>query len=203
MTSVQLPELLVADALEWRRWLDRHHGQPSGVWLVLARKGVAGPTTLTYAQAVEDALCFGWIDGQAKGRDNTTYCQRFTPRRSRSRWSQRNVGLVARLLIERRMHAAGIAEVDRAKADGRWADAYPGQAAAEVPGDLAAALADSPRAQAMFVILTGQNRYAIIHRIAATRDPGTRSRRLQQFVAMLERGETVHPQKRTLDAKGD
>jgi uncharacterized protein YdeI (YjbR/CyaY-like superfamily) len=152
---------------------------------------------------VEDALCFGWIDGQAKGRDNTTYCQRFTPRRSRSRWSQRNVGLVARLLIERRMHPAGIAEVDRAKADGRWADAYPGQAAAEVPGDLAAALADSPRAQAMFVILTGQNRYAIIHRIAATRDPGTRSRRLQQFVAMLERGETVHPQKRTLDAKGD
>lgn len=91
----------------------------------------------------------------------------------------------------------------RAKADGRWADAYPGQAAAEVPGDLAAALADSPRAQAMFVILTGQNRYAIIHRIAATRDPGTRSRRLQHFVAMLERGETVYPQKRTLDAKGD
>jgi uncharacterized protein YdeI (YjbR/CyaY-like superfamily) len=199
MTSPQLPELLVADALEWRRWLDRHHGQPSGVWLVLARKGIASPTALTYAEALEEALCFGWIDGQAKRRDNATYCQRFTPRRAGSQWSQRNVGLVARLLIERRMHPAGIAEVQRAQTDGRWAAAYPGQAAAEVPEDLAAALSDSPRAQEMFGILTGQNRYAIIHRIAASRNTATRSRRVQQFVAMLARGETIYPQKRTLD----
>jgi uncharacterized protein YdeI (YjbR/CyaY-like superfamily) len=198
--SEELPELIVADARAWHEWLGEHHGQPSGVWLVLAKKGTTSPTALTYAQALEEALCHGWIDGQAKPRDDGTYRQRFTPRRTRSIWSQRNVGLVARLTSEGRMHPAGVAEVERAKADGRWAAAYAGQASTEVPDDLAAALAKAPRAKAMFAILTAQNRFAILYRLAATRRAETRSQRIEQYVAMLARGETLYPQKRTLDA---
>ena len=180
--------------------MSKHHAEPAGVWLVLAKKGVNDPTALSYAAALEEALCLGWIDGQAKRRDDATYCQRFTPRRARSPWSQRNVGLIARLESEGRMHAAGVAEVERAQADGRWAAAYAGQAATQVPADLAAALAESPPAQAMFEILNAQNRYAVIHRIEATRNAATRSSRVEQFVEMLARGETIYPQKRTLDA---
>jgi uncharacterized protein YdeI (YjbR/CyaY-like superfamily) len=197
--SEELPELIVAGAREWHAWLRDHHGQPSGVWLVLSKKGTTTPTALTYNQALEEALCHGWIDGQAKPRDDRTYRQRFTPRRARSTWSQRNVGLVSRLASEGRMHPAGIAEVERAKADGRWAAAYPGQAATDVPADLASALAKSPRATAMFAILTAQNRFAILYRLAATRRPEVRSQRIEEYVAMLARGETLHPQKRTLD----
>jgi uncharacterized protein YdeI (YjbR/CyaY-like superfamily) len=200
MTSAELPGLLVADAKSWRRWLGQHHDQPAGVWLVLAKKGTQTPTALTYDVALEEALCFGWIDGQVKRRDDVTYLERFTPRRARSRWSQRNVNRVARLLGEGRMHPAGIAEAERARLDGRLADAYPGQATAELPADLAAALAESPRAGAMFSILTAQNRYAVIHRITATGRADSRNARVQQFVDMLARGETIHPQKRTLEA---
>lgn len=195
----ELPELLVADAQAWLGWLREHHQQQSGVWLVIAKKGTNSPTALTYSEAVEEAICHGWIDGQAKRRDEATYRQRFTPRRTRSPWSQTNVALVARLRGEGRMHPAGLAEVARAQADGRWSGAYPGQAASEVPADLAAALAEAPRAQAMFAILTAQNRYAILYRVGATQRPATRSRRIEQFVAMLARGETLYPQKRTLD----
>ncbi|MFE9201412.1 YdeI family protein [Micromonospora sp. NPDC007230] len=194
----ELPELIVPDAAAWRRWLGEHHADPAGVWLVLAKRGSQQPTTLSYDQALEEALCHGWIDGQVKGRDESTYRQRFTPRRARSSWSARNVGIVARLLAEGRMHPAGIAEVDRAKADGRWDAAYPGPATAEVPSDLAAALAAEPRARAMFDILTAQNRYAILHRLAGAKRADTRERRIAQFVAMLARGETVYPQRRTL-----
>ncbi|MEU5721933.1 YdeI/OmpD-associated family protein [Micromonospora sp. NPDC047738] len=194
----ELPELIVPDAAAWRRWLGEHHADPAGVWLVLAKRDSQRPTTLSYDQALEEALCHGWIDGQVKGRDESTYRQRFTPRRARSSWSARNVGIVARLLAEGRMHPAGIAEVDRAKADGRWDAAYPGPATAEVPSDLAAALAAEPRARAMFDILTAQNRYAILHRLTGAKRADTRERRIAQFVAMLARGETVYPQRRTL-----
>ena len=197
--SEELPELIVADARAWHDWLREHHDQPDGVWLVLAKKQTTDPTTLTYALALEEALCHGWIDGQAKRRDDGTYRQRFTPRRARSPWSQRNVGLVTRLSKEGRMHPAGVAEVERAKADGRWDAAYPGQAATDVPADLASALAKSPRANAMFAILTAQNRFAILYRLAGARRAETRSQRIEQFVDMLARGETLHPQKRTLD----
>lgn len=196
--AVQLPELLVADAAEWRVWLAEHHDASAGVSLVLAKKGVAEPTSLTYDEALEEALCYGWIDGQVQRRDETTYRQRFTRRRPRSSWSKRNVGLVERLQSEGRMHPAGVAEVERAKADGRWAAAYAGQSSIAVPPDLAAALRAEPRAQAMFEILTAQNRYAVLYRIGTARRAETRSRRIEQFVAMLARGETVHPQKRTL-----
>ena len=196
--AVQLPELIVADAAAWRAWLAEHHEDSPGVSLVLAKKGVTEPTSLTYDQALEEALCYGWIDGQVHRRDETTYRQRFTRRRSRSSWSKRNVGIVDRLHVEGRMHPAGIAEVERAKADGRWEAAYAGSASIEVPPDLAAALAAEPRAQAMFEILTAQNRYAVLYRIGTAKRAETRSRRIEQFVAMLARGETVYPQKRTL-----
>jgi uncharacterized protein YdeI (YjbR/CyaY-like superfamily) len=196
-----LPELTFADAPAWRTWLSEHHDDQSGIWLVLAKKGTTQPTSLTYEQALEEALCHGWIDGQIRRRDERTFRQRFTPRRARSAWSRRNVGHVERLLGEGRMHAAGIAHVERAKADGRWAAAYAGQASIEVPPELASALAAEPRAQAMFEILTSQNRYAVLYRIDTAKRSDTRARRIEQLVAMLARGETIHPQRRTLSGR--
>jgi len=194
--AVELPELIVRDAAAWREWLANHHANPTGVWLVLAKKGTEKPTSLTYDQALEEALCHGWIDGQAGRRDEATYRQRFTPRRRRSAWSKRNTGIAERLIAEERMHPAGHAEVERAKADGRWEAAYAGPASMEVPPDLAEALAAEPKAQAMFEALNSQNRYAILYRIATAKRAETRARKIEQFVAMLSRGETVHPQKR-------
>ncbi|MEA2371566.1 MAG: hypothetical protein QOH12_1960 [Solirubrobacteraceae bacterium] len=115
-----LPELMTQDAAGWRAWLGEHHGEPDGVWLVLAKKGTTRPTSLTYEPAVEEAVAHGWVDGQNRRRDETTYLQRFTPRRARSNWSQSNVRRVERLSAAGRMHPAGVAEVERAKADGRW-----------------------------------------------------------------------------------
>jgi uncharacterized protein YdeI (YjbR/CyaY-like superfamily) len=195
---VELPELIVADARAWRKWLGEHHADPHGVWLVLSKQATTDPTSLTYAQALDDALCFGWIDGQTARRDDGTYRQRFTPRRARSQWSQRNVGLVDRLIAEGRMHPAGHAEVERAKADGRWAAAYAGTASIEMPSDLAVALAANPKAQVMFDILTSQNRYAVLYRIGNLKQPETRAKRVAEYVDMLARGETIYPQKRTL-----
>ena len=192
----ELPELVVRDAAAWRTWLAGHHADPVGVWLVLAKKGTEKPTSLTYDQALEEALCHGWIDGQAGRRDDATYRQRFTPRRRRSAWSKRNTGIAERLIAEDRMRPAGHAEVQRAKADGRWEAAYAGPASMEVPADLAEALAAEPKAQAMFEGLNSQNRYAILYRIATAKRAETRARKIEQFVAMLSRGETVHPTKR-------
>jgi len=197
MTAEQ-PMLTVADADAWREWLGEHHEQSQGVWLVLAKKGTTDPTSLSYDEALDEALCHGWIDGQAMRLDERTYRQRFTPRRVRSTWSKRNVGIVARLESEGRMRAVGVAERKRAQADGRWEAAYSGQAAMEVPADLAAALKAEPSAQAMFEILTSQNRYAVLFRIKNVKRADTRARRIEQFVAMLARGETPHPQKRRL-----
>jgi uncharacterized protein YdeI (YjbR/CyaY-like superfamily) len=194
------PTLTVPDAAAWRAWLSKHCEESTGVWLSLAKKGVTKPTSLTYDQALDEAICHGWIDGQVRRLDERTYRQRFTPRRARSSWSKRNVGIVERLTSEDRMRPAGVAAVERAKADGRWDAAYAGQAAIEVPADLAAALHAEPAAQAMFDILTSQNRYAVLLRIKDAKRPDTRARRIERFVAMLARGETLHPQKRTLSA---
>ena len=194
------PELLLPDGGSWRHWLEANHADPTGVWLVLAKKAALAvpdpPTRLTYADALDEALCFGWIDGQARRRDELTAFQRFTPRRARSPWSARNVGHVARLTHEGRMHDAGLAEVERARADGRWDAAYAGPATATVPEDLAAAIAASPAAAAMFETLTSQNRYALTHRLGQLKTTRTRERRIAEYVAMLERGETIYPQKR-------
>ena len=195
--STELPQIIVADAAAWLTWLAGHHVDVAGVWLVLAKKATTKPTSLTYDQALDEALCFGWIDGQVRRRDPSTYLQRFTPRRARSAWSRRNVGIVERLTAERRMQAAGVAEVTRAKADGRWAAAYAGQASIEVPADLTAALAGEPKAKAMFDILTSQNRYAVVYRIDAAKRTDTRARRIKQYVAVLARGETIYQQKHT------
>lgn len=192
----ELPSLIVADCTAWRGWLGKHHDRSDGVWLLLAKKGARQPTCLTYDQALNEALCHGWIDGQLRGGDEHSYRQRFTPRRARSRWSRRNVAIVERLIDEGRMHASGLLEVERAKSDGRWEAAYPGAAASTVPADLAAALNDQPTAAAMFGNLTSQNRYAILHRIEAAKRPRTRQRRVEQFVAMLAQGETIYPQAR-------
>jgi len=190
----ELAELIVGDAAAWREWLGENHGDPAGVWLVLAKKGTQKPTSLTYDRALEEALCHGWIDGQTRRRDDATYRQRFTPRRKRSAWSKRNTGIAERLQAEGRMHPAGRAEVERAKADGRWEAAYAGSATIEVPHDLIEALAAEPKAQAMFETLNSQNRYAILYRIGTAKRADTRARRIREFVAMLARGETVYPQ---------
>jgi uncharacterized protein YdeI (YjbR/CyaY-like superfamily) len=191
----ELEELILADAAAWRSWLDRHHDERPGVWLALAKKGASDVTSLTYEQALLEALCFGWIDGQVRRGDERTYRQRFTPRRPRSAWSKRNVELAERLLAEGRMRAAGRAAIERAREDGSWQNAYAGSATIEVPDDLAAALAAHPEAAAMFERLTSQNRYAILYRLATARRTETRTRRLDQYVAMLARGETIYPQR--------
>jgi uncharacterized protein YdeI (YjbR/CyaY-like superfamily) len=193
--AAELPELIIADAAAWRAWLDQHHDDSVGVWLVLGKKGTTEPTSLTYDQALEQALCYGWIDGQVRRRDEGTYHQRFTPRRPRSSWSKRNVGLAERLVAEGRMTPAGLAEMERAKVDGRWEAAYAGPATIEVPPELAAALAAEPRAKAMFERLSGRNRYAVLHHVTTARRPETRERRIRRLVAMLARGETPYPQR--------
>ncbi len=189
-----LEDLLVIDAAAWRAWLAAGHARSGAVWLVLAKKGTSQPTSLTYDQALEEALCHGWIDGQVRRRDDLTYRQRFSPRRPRSVWSKRNVGIAERLSREGRMQPAGLAEIERARGDGRWEAAYPGSATIEVPDELAAALAASPAARRLFEALSSQNRYAILYRIATAKRPETRARRIEKFVAMLARGETIYPQ---------
>jgi len=191
---VDLPELLVVDAGEWRRWLNDHHADSGGVWLVLAKKGTAHPTSVSYDEALDEAICFGWIDGQLGRRDSATFRRRFTPRRARSPWSQRNAVIAERLIATGRMHRSGEDEMRKAKEDGRWEAAYAGQASIEVPKDLLAALRANPRAEAMFGTLTSANRYAILYRIGDAKKIETRSKRIGQFVEMLARGETIHPQ---------
>jgi len=189
----------VRDAAAWRTWLAENVDEQAGVWLVLAKKGTTEPTSLSYAAALEEALCHGWIDGQARCRDEGTYAQRFTQRRRRSMWSQRNVGIVERLTAKGRMHPQGLSEVARAKADGRWEVAYAGPATAEIPADLTDALAARPEAQAMFESLTSQNRFAVLHRLGAAKRQETRARRIEQYVDMLARGETFYPQRKRPD----
>ena len=154
MDTIVTEPLVVADADGWRDWLIANDSTNDGVWLLLAKKGITSPTSLTYAQAVDEALCSGWIDGQKRSFDATTFIERFTPRRARSLWSERNQGLVADLTAAGRMRERGQAEIDRAKADGRWDRAYAGQATATVPDDLEAALATSPEARARFDALS-------------------------------------------------
>ena len=188
----ELAELLLPDSEAWRAWLDSHHGDHPGVWLVLHKKG--GQTTaLTYAQALDEALCVGWIDGQIARRDEGSYLQRFTPRRPNSRWSARNVEHVARLTQAGRMRPAGLAAVERAKADGRWDAAYEGQRAASIPDDLQRELDDDPAAAVAFAELDAGNRYSIIWRINDAQRPETRQRRIADYLDMLRRGERLHP----------
>ncbi|WNM23989.1 YdeI/OmpD-associated family protein [Demequina capsici] len=177
--------LCVADATAWRAWLDLHEAESDGVWLVLAKKDVTQPTSLTYAQALDEALCSGWIDGQKRSNDERTFLQRFTPRRARSVWSARNVEHIARLQADGRMRPSGTVQVEAAKADGRWDRAYSGSADAVVPDDLVAALAGDPAAAARFEALTRAERYSVLHPLMTASTPEVRARRLAKAMTTL------------------
>ena len=194
MAALDLDELVVADADELREWLRLHHATSPGVWLALTRKG-GTVTTVTWQQAVDEALCVGWIDGQARKRDDETSSIRYTRRGPRSMWSRRNVANVARLEAAGRMLPAGRAAVAAAQADGRWEAAYAPPSESEVPNDLAAAVSANPAAQAMFDVLTRTNRYALIHRLGAVKRAETRERKIAEYVEMLARHQTPYPQK--------
>jgi uncharacterized protein YdeI (YjbR/CyaY-like superfamily) len=187
-----LPIHLFAGPADWADWLEAHHGTAPGVLLQLAKKG-APFTSVTYLEAVEVALCYGWIDGQSKRLDEHTYLQRFTPRRAKSIWSKVNRAKAEALIAAGRMRPAGLAEVERAQLDGRWAAAYDSPATATVPDDLQAALDQCPAAGAFFATLSGTNRYAVLFRVQTARSPATRQKRIADLVAMLERGETLYP----------
>ncbi|MBS2965570.1 YdeI/OmpD-associated family protein [Actinocrinis puniceicyclus] len=185
--------LSFASAPLWAAWLAEHHAHtPDGLWLKIARRE-SGIPSVTYAEALDEALCFGWIDGQKNKLDERWWLQRFTPRRARSRWSKVNTEKALALIAAGRMQPAGLREVEAAKADGRWERAYDGQSAAQVPPDLQAALEANPRAAQFFATLTGANRYAVLYRIHDAKRPQTRADRIAKFIAMLERGETIHP----------
>jgi uncharacterized protein YdeI (YjbR/CyaY-like superfamily) len=192
-TSAGMPELPIiafATAAEFHHWLTRHHADHPGIWLKIAKKD-SGIPTVTYAEALDEALCFGWIDGQKKTFDETAFLQKFTRRGKRSVWSKINVGHVARLEKEGRMMPDGLAAVDAAKADGRWDAAYDSSSNAEMPEDFLTALAQEPDAKAFFTTLNKTQRYSFFFRITTAKKPETRSRRIAEFVAMLKRGEKL------------
>ena len=193
MPGAELAVLRFASSGAWESWLEEHHAQAPGVWLEFAKRGAA-PATLTRSDALDGALCFGWIDGQVRSVDEGRYRQRFTPRRARSRGSQINRDRVAALQAAGRMRPAGLAEVEHARADGRWDAAYAGSRSATVPEDLERALAAaSPPARAFFAALSSANRYAILYRVEEARRAQTRVARIARIIAMLEAGETFHP----------
>ncbi|HEX4303283.1 MAG TPA: YdeI/OmpD-associated family protein [Rhizomicrobium sp.] len=183
------PILAFARASEWNAWLKTHHTQTDAVLLRIDKAGAA----VTYAQALDAALAWGWIDSQKRALDGVAWLQRFSVRKAKSPWSKINRGKAEALIAAGRMQAPGLAEVARAKADGRWDRAYDGARSATVPEDLAAALACTPKARAFFEALDGANRYAILHRVQTAKKPQTRAERIARFVAMCAKHETVHP----------
>ncbi len=185
-----LPTMLFRSPAEWERWLVANHRRSRGLWLKIAKGGAA---PLTYAQALEVALLFGWIDGQKGKLDDAHWLQKFTPRGPKSRWSKVNRDAAIRLTKEGRMHAAGLAAIESAKADGRWAAAYDSQSRASVPPDLQRALASNHAARSFFDALDSHNRFAILYRVNDAKKPETRAKRITTYVQMLARGETLHP----------
>lgn len=183
---------LFPTARAWEEWLEANHGRSRGLWLKIAKPG-AGVASVGYAEALEAALLFGWIDGQKQKYDDHFWLQKFTPRGTRSRWSERNRAIATRLTKEGRMRPAGLAAVEAAKGDGRWAQAYASQGRATVPPDLQGALDANPDALAFFATLDSHNRYAILYRVHEAKKPETRAKRIADFVQMLTRHETLHP----------
>jgi uncharacterized protein YdeI (YjbR/CyaY-like superfamily) len=187
----RLPVLTFRTSESFQEWLDQQPVDAAGAWLKLPKKS-ASEAGLTKSEAVDAALCYGWIDGQLDRYDDTHWLVRFTPRTSRSRWSRVNKGRAIELLAEGRMRQGGLAQIEAAKADGRWATAYAPASSASVPADLQDALNGSPRAANFFATLNGANRYAILYRIGSVKRRETRARKIAEYVAMLERGETIH-----------
>lgn len=190
--ETELPIIPFASRGAWEAWLDEHHATSNGLWLKIAKKA-SGIESVTYAEAVDAALCYGWIDGQVNKFDGDYYLQRFTPRRPRSKWSQVNREKVARLIEKGRMKPAGLREIERARADGRWDAAYEPPSKATVPEDLRAALAKNDEAREFFETLNSTNRYAILYQIQDTKRPETRARRIEKFVAMLSERKKLYP----------
>jgi uncharacterized protein YdeI (YjbR/CyaY-like superfamily) len=186
-----LPILLFATPPDCEAWLEGNHAESDGFWLKIAKKG-SGEKSISYAEGLELALCFGWIDSQKRGLDEKFFLQRFTPRRPRGRWSRINREKVEALIAAKAMRPAGMAEVETAKADGRWEAAYAGARTAKVPDDLQRELDANEAAREFFATLDSSNRYAILYRLDEAKRPETRERRLRKFVAMLERGEKIH-----------
>ncbi|HSW65824.1 MAG TPA: YdeI/OmpD-associated family protein [Bacillota bacterium] len=186
-----LPTLFFATPAEWQAWLDAHYAQDQGVWLKFAKKA-SGIRSVVYDEALDVALCYGWIDGQSKSLDETYYLQKFTPRRARSIWSLRNVGKIAELTKAGKMKPSGVAAVEAAKADGRWEQAYASPANSTVPEDFEAALKANPKAKAFYETLNKTNVYAVLWRIYTAKKPETRAARIEKLVAMLAAGEKLH-----------
>lgn len=189
-----LPVLLFKRPEDWAAWLDEHHESSSGIWMRLAKKASA-LESVTYAEALEEALRYGWIDGQKKAYDEESWLQKFTRRGKKSIWSRINREKAEELIRQGRMQPPGLAEVERARADGRWDGAYDSQKSAAVPEDFQAELDRNPRAKAFFATLESYNRYAILFRIQTAKKAETRARHIQRFIEMLERHEKVHPKR--------
>lgn len=187
-TKSGLPVLAFGSQAAWEAWLEERHATADGLWIKFAKKG-SGVKSVSYAEAVDGALCYGWIDGQAASYDERFYLQRYTPRRARSKWSKINREKVAVLIGAGKMRPAGLAEIERAKADGRWDAAYDSPRTATVPDDLREKLDENPEASASFESLGGTGRYAILYQIQDAKKPETRARRIEKFVAMLNRSE--------------
>jgi uncharacterized protein YdeI (YjbR/CyaY-like superfamily) len=177
---------------DWAAWLARNHGKSPGVWVRLAKKA-SGVQSISYGEALEAALCHGWIDARKKGESETTWLQQFTPRATKSIWSKINREKAIALIQSGRMKPAGLAQIERAKKDGRWEAAYDSPSAATASPDLQAALDRNPRAKAFYATLDSQNRYAVLFRIQTAKKPETRVKRIQRFVEMLEKNEKLHP----------
>lgn len=190
-TTKDLPVLLFKTQQEWAHWLEKNHTQTDGIWLHMYKKD-AGLPSIDYAQALEEALCYGWIDGMAKSYDETSFIRKFTPRRAKSMWSERNTKHIERLIAAGKMKPAGILEVEKAKADGRWEKAYAAWSDASVPEDFLAALKKNKKAKTFFDTLSKQNLYAIYFRLQNAKKPETRAKRIVTFIQMLERGEKFH-----------
>lgn len=191
-TRNELPVMHFKSQKDWTTWLDKNHAKSSGVWLQIAKK-TGDLKSVSYAEALEVALCYGWIDGQGKGLDESAWLQKFTPRGPRSIWSKINRTKAMKLIESGRMKPAGLAAIDRAKKSGQWAAAYDSHRTAAVPADLQAALDQNSKAQAFFAALDSTNRYAILFRLQTAKKAETRARRLEQFVRMLENHEKIHP----------
>jgi uncharacterized protein YdeI (YjbR/CyaY-like superfamily) len=192
MPSDPLPVLAFDSTQAWDAWLSAHHAGSPGLWLKIAKKGSAGQS-ISYPEALDVALCHGWIDGQKGRHDDDYWLQRFTPRKPGSNWSKINTERAAALIASGRMRPAGLREVERAQADGRWERAYHSQSRIAVPEDLARALAANPQARDFFATLDGTNRYAVLYRITSAKRPETRAKRIDTFVAMLSEHKKIHP----------
>ena len=186
---------LFATPASWAAWLEKNHGKSASLWLRLAKKG-SGLRSVTYAEALEAALCYGWIDGEKRGESEQAWLQRFLPRSAGSIWSKINRDKAVALIASGRMKAAGFAAVEAAKKAGRWDAAYDSPKAAKVPGDFQEALDANPRAEKFFQALDGANRYAVLFRIQTVKKAETRARKIREFVEMLERGERIHEPRR-------